>query len=435
MSELILLLLALPTVVLAACWFGSSLLSRSAAPLRAAAPQTAAQPANRPRCPSLTVLAASASLPHGATIAEVAAAVAADDVQTELDRELVDDRGLPVMAARSDDAVDIALQEEVDAWLSSVDVKVHFDPEQWRALTLATTVVRELSVHARSLLQLPNTAHSTLELIPLLPTDWHDGQRSAIAKWLGHAFLQFGWPAAQFQISDVSTVETSRAIMRVLEEPASNKDFSIALVVACSSNIGQRTVDQWASRATLFTATQADGDVPGEGSAGLLVTTLPPASVASLPVSSLYLGKRIDRLPLKPGKAGPSQMAEITKETLDRVQVHADEIAMVLADTSAHSKRMFELMNFASTSMEHLDGSTDVVRVGAITGASDAVPFIAALGLAHHYTLENKEPILVISNADSDCISASVIRPADDPVSPVGTSSDAERQEKEITHA
>jgi hypothetical protein len=414
-NELVLLLLALPALIVAACWFGSRLLSRAAAPL-AATPPTLGQPTNAARLPTLKVLAASASLPHGATLDEFAAAIANGDVRTELDAELVLNKDTQIEAARSDEAVDDALQEEIVQWFSSVGITVELHDEQWRALILGTAVVREISAHARSLLKFQQTTRPTIKLVPLLPAEWEESERDAAAQWLGQAFLQSGWPADQFEIADVFThiteMDPSTTFGRLSD--ASAFQATAVIVMACASHIGQHTVDKWASRLTLFTPTNPDGDVPGEGAAGLLLTTLPAAAVATLPMTSLHPGKRTARVAPKRGDPSWSQMEEITEVLLNDAQVRADDIAKVVADTSSHSKRVFELMNFASTSMKHLDVSVDVTRVGAISGACDYVSVMAALGLAHHYALEDKGPVLVISNTDPDYLWASVVNTAGD---------------------
>lgn len=413
-SEVLFLLLVLPAIILAASWFGSGLLSRATAPSQAAARQELTEPAKTHPFPSLTIVAASASLPHGATLGEFAAAIAKDQVRIELDHELVDNHDLPIKAARSEEALNETLQEEIAEWFSSVGIKVQLDAEQWRALVLGTTVVRELSVYARSLLALPESARPILKLIPLLPTEWEHSQLDAIAKWLGHTFLQCGWPAARFETAEVTGDRTrndlSIEIDRLLNPPAHEDISSAVLVVACASHIGQQTVDQWAARSTLFTPTNPDGDMPGEGAAGLLLTVSTQAAASTLPTTLLHLGKRAKRVPQKRGEQSSPEMEAITREVLNNAQVRTNDIAAIVADTNAHSKRVFELMNFVATSMKQLDGSTDVVRLGAIIGASHSVPFIAALGMAHHYVLEGRAPILVVENADPEYLCASVVQ-------------------------
>ncbi|QNA98188.1 hypothetical protein [Massilia sp. Se16.2.3] len=76
--------------------------------------------------------------PHGASAEELAAAIADGKARPDLDPELVDDDGFPVMSARSNDAVDEALQEEIGEWLTEQGMaQLRWSEAQWRALTRA----------------------------------------------------------------------------------------------------------------------------------------------------------------------------------------------------------------------------------------------------------------------------------------------------------
>jgi len=73
-----------------------------------ALPSTPAAPALAPSTPapaSLAMLATALRMPHGASPEELLAMLARDKAQPDLDAQLIDDDGYPVMAARSDDAV------------------------------------------------------------------------------------------------------------------------------------------------------------------------------------------------------------------------------------------------------------------------------------------------------------------------------------------
>ena len=65
----------------------------------------------------LAIIGVSLRLPHGASPEELASAMAGNKARADLDKELVDDDGFPVMTARSSEAVDEVLQEEIAEWL------------------------------------------------------------------------------------------------------------------------------------------------------------------------------------------------------------------------------------------------------------------------------------------------------------------------------
>ncbi|MBQ5949721.1 hypothetical protein [Massilia sp. ST3] len=361
--------------------------------------------------PALLILATSLRLPHGATAEALAGAIAEEKTNIDLDPDLLDSDGFPIMAARSQDAVDEALQDEIAEWLSSAGLStLRLSDEQWRALILGTGVARELAAHAASLLLHRDSTPPLLKLIPVLPSDWQAEQRNAVNKWFEHLVLQFGWPAAHLSIASlpIATEEASPAAFDQLAQDISSSATPVAaLVIVCASNIGQETVDQWAARAMLFTASRPQGRVPGEGAAGMLLTS-PDSLSAEMEEFSML------RLETRDQKEAVSLEA-MTKKVLDNAALHIADIAMVVADTGIHNKRVLELMQFATVSMPQLDGATDVVRVGAISGCCGDVPFLASLALAHHYACESKGPVLVIGNEDPHHACASLVHA---PVSP-----------------
>jgi hypothetical protein len=62
--------------------------------------------------------------------------------------------------------------------------------------------------------------------------------------------------------------------------------------------------------------------------------------------------------------------------------------------------------------MRQLDGSEDVVRLGAAGGNAGIVPFVAGLALASHYAAERKGIVLCIADEVPGCRLATLVRPA-----------------------
>jgi hypothetical protein len=72
---------------------------------------------------------------------------------------------------------------------------------------------------------------------------------------------------------------------------------------------------------------------------------------------------------------------------------------------------MMELMDQANQDLAHLDAGTDVLATGSACGHAGAVPFVAALALAHQQALERQAPVLCVSNEDPYYRSAALVRP------------------------
>jgi hypothetical protein len=420
-GDLVLYLLALPLALLAALWLGPKAFARSSAgPAAAASGKPIQEKATLPLAPPLAILAASLRTPHGASVAQLRAALDGNKARPDLDRELVDDDGFPVTTARSSDAIDEALHEEILEWLARHGMaQLRFSEEQWRALTLASAVTGELASGAATDIIPAEGAPPMLQLVPLLPAEWHDEQRRAVGIWLKHMVAQFGWPAARITLATEAQADTPdatpAAVLGRLAQEAVASDVPVAaLLVACASYIGEETVAQWSASGTLFTSLQPQGLVPGEGAAALLVTDLRQARAAEGAAFALLdMGgeARRDSSADEARRTDSRVIGEVADRTLKHAAAERSDVAMIIADTGHRSNRGLELMGFAAAAMPQLDGETDVVRVGVATGTCGAVPFVTALALAHHHVLEHGGPVLCVSNEDPYRRGVVLVRP------------------------
>jgi hypothetical protein len=416
-GDLVIYLLALPAVLVAAYLIGSRLIaSLTAAP----AVSTQAQPAQASpapvQLPPLAILAASLRSPHGATVEELAAAIAGNKARADLDRELIDEDGFPVMTARSADASDEMLQEEIKEWLARNGMaELQFSEEQWRALTLASAVAGDLAIRAAGELVSEDGAAPMLQLVPMLPADWPVDQRRAAAIWLEHTAEQFGWPADRIAVPSEPSASTGDVFTRLAQAATVNDTPLVALVVACASHIGQETVDKWAGAGALFTSSQPLGLIPGEGAVGLLVTDLRQAE--SIESAAFVLLDRIEEARRDTSadevkRVDPKLLGELAEAVCKGGATGLADVAMIVGDVGHRPNRMLELMGFASDEMPQLDDTDDVVRVGLASGTCGAVPFMTGLALARYYTLERDAPVLCTSNEDAYRRCVAMVRPA-----------------------
>jgi hypothetical protein len=420
-ADLLLFLVGLPVLLLVAVIFGRKLV---AAHVESPAATTPSAPTEATRTPvqlaPLAMLGASLRSPHGASAEELGAALADKKARASLDPELVDDDGFPIMTARRADARDEALQEEITEWLGQNGMTdLNFSDEWWRALTLASAVAGELASVAASELISQAEAPPRLQLIPMLPAGWSTGQRQAAGLWLKHTVAQFGWPSAHIALpaqSESGTGElTPSAIFGRLAHDAATVDVPLtAIVVACASHISEETVSRWAARGSLFTSSQPQGAIPGEGAAGLLLTDLRHARSLGGAVFALLNPveeARRDTSADEVRRADAKLLGELAERALTRSRAGFADVALLVGDTGHRSNRVLELMGHVSAKLPQLDGADDVLRVGLACGNCDTVPFITALALARHHALEGGAPVLTISNEDPYRRLAALIEP------------------------
>jgi hypothetical protein len=426
--ELLMALFAVPFALRLAFWHSRKLFARHADTAAASATTAATLPSTAPhiaplRPPVLAILGASLRLPHGASTQALATALADHRGDADLDPELVDAGGCPVVTARSGAAVNDALRADILAWLAENGLAdLRFGEEQWRALVLATQVTAELAGQAAQLLMPagdPSRLLRPLRLIPLLPAEWNSAQRRAAGQWLEHTVAQAGWPA--------SRIERARSTLPGPDEASPAAPFGhlaheavltnaplSALVVACASHVGGATVAQWAADGSLFTSAQPQGRVPGEGAAGLFV--LDERQARSIDGTAIV---RLDALKerRRDSSADASRQVDTALLTgviagaLDHADTAAADIAMVVADTGERPRRVLELMGSVAA-LSRLDPEHDIARVGIACGSCGVVSFIAALALARHHALAREAPVLCVSNEDAYRRIAALVRPA-----------------------
>lgn len=403
--DMLLLLLIVPGALVGAAVMGFKFFTASAAaatPVRAT-PVVAATPAPLVALP-LAILATAISSPHGASVEELAEALAGKQARPKLDATLVDDDGFPVTTARCDDADDKALQADITTWMSTNNLPA-CDGEHLRALVLATQVARELAGKAAALLQEGQTA-PMLQLAPVLPSDWNTAQHHAAGLWLQHTVAQSGWPLARIALVPIPEANPV-LLLAGLATRAPNAEV-IALVIACASYVGETSVQAWTASDTLFTSRREHGKIPGEGAVGLLLTDKARAATAPL-LAPIATARR-------PGSADTARgavlalLADLAKNALAASHVNENAIAMIVADTGPRANRMLELMTVAHLAPQ-LDDEKDIVPFGHASGNCGAVSALSALALASHYAVERNGPVLWLSNEDPFQRCVAVVQP------------------------
>jgi hypothetical protein len=283
--------------------------------------------------------------------------------------------------------------------------ELDFSDEQWRAVTMASAVVAELAAQAAGVMSSPAHTQIKLQLIPIVPAGWNLTHRRATGMWLKQKAAQYGWSEDRIIVPDEGgrlEDETPSAVLKRLAHNAAIVNTPLlAMVVACASHIGDETVARWAADGSLFTSSQPQGQIPGEGAAGVLVTN--QASLADAATIALLDGIEEAQRDLSADetkRSDPKLLGELSERALKSSGASASNVGMLIADTGHRSSRALELMAHVAAHMPQLDEADAVVRVGVASGTCSDVPFITVLALAHHYVVEHEASVLCVSNED-----------------------------------
>jgi hypothetical protein len=420
------LLLGLPATILLAIWLGrKALLARPrAAAAPAASPPAAATDTGRHRGPWPQIAAGALRLRGGDSAAELAENLRSNGAPCELDGELTDDAGYPILTGRVEHADPISAREVMTPWLAQRGMAgLDFSDEHWRALSLGGAVVAELAQHALTHPLLPDylaaaaaervaSALPVLHLRPVLPAAFSGPQRQAAADWLLHLAGAQGWPAERLRMAPDfdSSADAGFALLDSLAHAP-----GLTILVACESHIGDTSVRAWSDQGLLFTGRTPRGQVPGEGAAGLLLADatqaaqLDQASVAAM--HGAGDGRRAQSADA-PGTINTEFLSRLVKHVVKESKLEADAVTAVCADADLRPNRIGELMGTASSVLPQLDLSTQMMSVGACCGSAGAVGPVAALALARNEALENGGEVMCMINSDSHYRCALLVRRA-----------------------
>ena len=423
-ADLAIYLLAVPLVVLAGAFAVQRLLrARAAAPSAAfVAAAPAASPAPPPvRAATLALLGAGVRTAHGESVDELADALAAQRARPDLDPELVDDAGYPVMSVRAASADATGWRDQAAPWLASQGhADLRFGDAHWRALELASGVALELAEAAAlgaSGIADTNTQAPLLRIVPLAPADWTVAQRSAAGTWLAHLATQAGWDAAHVTVSLPPPGEPAVAAPALLTLLASQAGAdgapALTVLLAFDSRLDQAIVDRMSADGRLFTASHPQGIVPGEGAAGLLVAPAAlgrqlDARAPSLQVAGAVRAASADATV----RVDATDLRRLVGQLLADATVSAADVSLVFADADHRSSRVLEVMALAHDDLSHLDAGTDVRTTGPACGQCCAVPLLTGLALAHHAVQDDTRAVLCVGNGDPVQRSAALVRPA-----------------------
>src|SRR5450830_17682 len=443
-SDLVLYLLLLPLALLLVLWIGRKIhrsVTAGAAAAATATPAAAdAAPADTAPPVGIAMLAASVRAPHGASPDELLAALADGAARPELDNTLYDDYGFPIMTARIADIDVDALREDMAPWLEArgIDPAV-FNDEQWRALHAGSAVVQELAAaltehphlleHEARLDTRTPSPLPLLQLLPLWSAAWPVADRNTAEQWLAHVVAQAGWPkeriatlAAAMPAAEApaDVVAVLAALLARVRAPAASQNTSpaastLALVLACDSHLSEAGIDRLSGVGMLFAAQRPQGQMPGEGAAGLLLADAVQAAllhprdgeVLLRAVASAQLSNSADAA----GRPDAAVLGQLAKDVLATSRCDSAAVLALSTDTDHRTGRVMETMGVLSNVVPQLDATLDLVNVGAACGSCGLVTYLTALALARQQVIERGGPVLCLGTLDPYRRDAALVAP------------------------
>jgi hypothetical protein len=367
---------------------------------------------------SIGVLSCAIRTAHGSSAEELAANLIANEARLDLDPELLNRDGFPVLTGRIAD-IDKGVQlDTLNAWGKLTGREyVDWSDEQLRAISIGAEVAVELGQQAikhpllepyiaaieknRELPPLP-----MLQLMTVLPESWSLDQRQFVVDWIFDLIQQQGWPIEK--LNSRAVLQSSPTSAMVVLDQLMLDSFRLSqvcfgMLIACDSNIGDATVQKWEDAGTLFVGKNGNAQMPGEGAAGVLVADEMQVQLMALEtnvrLSRIVQNRRNKSIDVR-GNPGESILEQMTQDALTISEISANKIAFISSDTDQRSNRIVELMSVGLKLFPDLDPTTQYARLTNNCGEMGAVASLAALVLGHFQALSGAEPVLCISNMD-----------------------------------
>ncbi|EJN00463.1 hypothetical protein PMI40_03532 [Herbaspirillum sp. YR522] len=437
-TDVILYLLVLPVGFLLAIWAirkirGSMAAAAAAAATAAAQAQSAAiaspaVPAQHPeRRWTLSVAACALRTPHGSDAGTLLEQMQAHELRLELDPELTDSDGFPILAGRVAQIDPQAALDDFHAWRDrqpdhpETAATVVLDQEQYRTLALAADIARELgdrlTLHSALASYIDAPAHRKeeiplpqLHLMPLLPGSWQAAQRLEAAQWLAGLVVQQGWPAEKITVVP-AVGENAHPLLHLDRLIATSRTAQtpqpgpyLAMAIAAESNLGHGTVEHWQDQGRLLHGSRNVGQTPGEAAVGFILADAGQLVALSaedtVQLHRASLGRR-DKSADLPGRVDGDLLSTLAETALRDAGIDAARIGLLATDGDHRGSRTEETLKLGYALLPELDLGSQCIKVAADCGWAGAATVLTALALAHAKTAKDGQPSLVASNDDA----------------------------------
>lgn len=367
---------------------------------------------------SVGILATAIRSAHGSSAEELTGNLKANDAQLDLDPELKNRDGFPVLSGRISEVDEDAQLDTLSSWCDlNGRVNLNWGAEQLRAMSIAGEVTIEL---AQKIVQHPlldpyisaiAKNHEvpllpTLQLMIVLPKSWGAEHIQLMNDWVFDLIQKQGWPPEKINFRSVRNASPTcalAAIDQLMLDSYRMSQTCFAFVLACDSHIGEATIEKWEDTGKLFDGKNSNTRMPGEGAAALLLGDETQAELMALETNvrlhRVGQNRRSKSIDAK-GSAGDSILEPMIQDALLIGKIPAARIVLISADTGTCSNRIVELMSIGLKMFPDLEPAEQYFKLTSNFGDVGAVASVAALVLGHFQVINEIAPVLCISNMD-----------------------------------
>lgn len=332
----------------------------------------------------------------------------------ELDPELTDPNGYPILSGRIEDldaSVAIAHFKQFTKTQKLPDQPWY--PEDLRTITLAHNVCLDLALSIISspglseVINNPSTSATavTMPMIYLascLPASWTEQQKQQITLWLIDLLITQGLSSdfiIPHPLNALSLDDPVLLIDKINILINQQNESGLHLIISSHSFIGEHSM----TASTMANARNITRKIPGEAAAGLIVTDLkwaeklaPLATVKAHRLAQFNSDKSAD----DPGKIKPDTLIKAVEDAIKTANIAASSIKNVTSDTDEHPTRISELYEALNIALPEIDLTANCFQIAAHCGTIGVVSSLIAIISAADLAKKSEHAVLSVCNND-----------------------------------
>ena len=279
-----------------------------------------------------------------------------------------------------------------------------------RISAMLVTVLNDLFERQDELAQATTAPATVYWLVPeVLPRDNETRLAFSIAWTHSH------WCDASYDLHLLSAVtESAYGTVSALQQHMSNGKMQYVLLLAADSLVSPDELESPLASGRVFSSETADGFVPAEGAAGLILVNAALAVDSQL-VGLCTLGSarrelRTSDRNLK-GKVDSSALTTCITDAITAAKTTTDSVGSMISDTDHRFLRNTEVIQAMEQILPGLDPLSDRINPMAFAGNFGAASDLIHMALAAEMAIATEQAALVVSVADARQTAAMIILP------------------------
>jgi hypothetical protein len=376
----------------------------------ASASESAGSPNEVPRVKSWHVVGHWLHVPAGMEATELLEAVSEGEPRPAPDMALRDDEGLPVLTVRSSDLDLVSIVESTPA----------ASEELQRTLACLAPMISQWIDHLRQWSDRfrprdnegkPKEA-SRVRVQVAWPAHWNEQDGEHAQRWLANELAlqageEFGPDIWSLQSTRATGAEMIMAADRLLETLQKQGRDDLVLLVGCHSDLTDAGVRRLEREGRLFHGSRRPkGQMPGEGSASLLLSTKAWPLEEDDPLVNLVLTRprvmRRDHSVDAAGRVTAREAQQCVKAAMQLGEIKSGDVKGLVSDADQHTSRATELFAVSLEDFPDLDPVEDMRLIGTLTGTLGSAAPLATLSSAIGWSADPERlPLVAMSLGDS----------------------------------